>query len=224
MTKSKGILKPRKQWSDLEIGLIIALYPCTQSKSLASLFKCSISQIYNKAESLKLHKSQWFKDSPMASRLRQGGDIGKAYRYPKGHIPKNKGIKGLPSHPNQMKTQFKTGEKPINWRPIGSIRVDREGYVLIKMAEGKFKWKFLHRIIWQRLNGPIPSDYVLTFIDSNKQNCKITNLSLITKKQNAINNSVHRFGPELAEIYRLKGLVTRHINRREENEPRHRSA
>lgn len=224
MTKSKGINKPKKTWSELETKLFFALYPCTKSEALSVLFGCTVKQIYSRAKNTNVKKSQWFKDSPMSSRLKRGDEVGKAHRFQPGNVPRNKGIKGMPSHPNQIPTQFKPGQRSKNWRPVGSTRIDSDGYVQIKMAEGKFKWKFLHRVVWERMNGPIGRDFVMSFIDGNKLNCKITNLTLITKAQNAINNSIHRFGPELAAIYMIKGQITRHINRREKNDARHRAA
>jgi hypothetical protein len=218
MTKSKGINQPKKTWTELESSLLLALYPCTQSQALAGLFNCSISKVYARAKRCNLKKSTWFKNSPMSSRLNRGDEVGKAHRYQKGNIPANKGVKGMPSHPNSIATQFKAGQRSKNWRPVGSTRIDRDGYVLIKMSEGKFKWEFLHRMIWQRLNGAIDTDYLLSFIDSNKKNCNITNLSLVSKKQHAINNSVHKYGPEIAELYRMKSNITKEINKRERAE------
>lgn len=225
MTKSRGILRKRKQWSSDEIALLKALYPWTRCEALAKHFNCEKHQVYKLAKSLYIAKSQWFKDSPMASRLRRGDNLGWEHRFKKGNVPANKGVKGKPVHPNAVATLFKKGQRSKNWRPVGSTRVDKDGYVLIKMAEGKFQWKPLHWIIWVRLNGPIPQGYICTFIDRNPLNCRITNLTLISKADHLRRQSVHSYGPEIAELYVLKGTLTKHINkRRKQDEQRYQQA
>lgn len=215
MTKSRGILAPRKVWSADEIQLLTVLYGSTFSATLAKLFSCSVEVLYRAAYKQNLRKSAWYQNSPMAQRLRNDCSMGIPYRFKKGDIPPNKGKK-TPSHPNMVPTQFKPGQKPPNYKPVGSIRIDsKDGYILIKMAEGMFQWKLLHRVIWERMNGPVPHGMLVSFIDGNNQNCKITNLTLITKKQNALRNSYHQYGKEIAQLYQLKGQITRQINKQE---------
>lgn len=47
------------------------------------------------------------------------------------------------------------------------------------------RWEFLHRAVWEEHNGPIPEGMIVSFRDSNKENCDISNLMLITKSENA---------------------------------------
>src|SRR5699024_6135272 len=52
--------------------------------------------------------------------------------FNKGQEPWNKGKKGWVA-PGSERTQFKKGQIPANYRPVGSERIcKREGYVLIK--------------------------------------------------------------------------------------------
>lgn len=217
MTSSRGILTKRKKWTDLELELLKALYPSTYSATLAKFFSCNLTQLYNQAFKRNLKKSQWYADSPMAQRLRTDCSVGIPTRFKKGQIPKNKGVKGI-TYPGSIATQFKPGTKPSNHKPVGHTRTDTDGYVYIKMAEGMFQFKLLHRVVWERMNGPVPSGSVVAFINGNKQDCRITNLTLFTKKQNALRNSVHRYGPEIAQLYQLKGAIKRQINKRERQE------
>ena len=47
------------------------------------------------------------------------------------------------------------------------------------------RWEFLHRAVWEEHNGPIPEDMAVSFKDSNRLNCDINNLMLITRGENA---------------------------------------
>lgn len=215
MTKSRNLISKKKQWSIDEEALLRALYPCTKGERLASFFNCNLHQIYHRSTKLGLKKSQWFKDSPMAQRLRIDGTIGKPYQFPKGHVPANKGKK-VGSFPGMEKTQFKPGQVPASHRPVGSTRLcSKQGYVLMKMAEGMHQWRPIHRIIYQRMHGKVPHGHIVTFVDSNRENISITNLTSITIKQHCLNNSVNKYGDEIADLYRLKGRITKAINKRE---------
>lgn len=99
--------------------------------------------------------------------------------FQKGHIPMNKGTKGLTS---ANKTSFKKGQKPVNHKPVGSERIDVEGFVLIKVAEPSV-WKFKHRVLWEKANGKIPRGSAIIFLDGNRQNLDINNLAIVTKRQ-----------------------------------------
>lgn len=215
MTKSLGINKQKKYWTEEELVILKYLYPCTFTKTLATFFNCRLEQVYQQAKRHNFKKNVWYKATPMAQRLRRGDELGKPYRFKKGQVPLNKGIKGI-SYEGMKATQFKPGQKPPNHKPVGTVRIcAKDGYLSIKMEEGKRQWVQLNRMIWERMNGSIPDGYVVTFIDGNKQNCKITNLTLMSFKENALRNSVHRFGKEIAQIYSLKAQINRQINKHE---------
>ncbi len=111
-------------------------------------------------------------------------------RFQKGMIPANKGKKGYMS-PDQYKrcatTMFKKGHMPQNHRPVGSERIDRDGYVLIKVEEPN-KWKPKHRVLWENANGPIPKKHRLIFADGNRQNITLDNLILVSYAESFIMN------------------------------------
>lgn len=119
-------------------------------------------------------------------------------QFQKGHIPANKGTKGL-SGPN--KTSFKKGHRPSNWRPVGSERITKDGYTEIKV-EGSNKWRLKHQVIWEKYNGKIPKGHTIIFGDGNKQNLDINNLILVTRKQLLIlnRNSLIKNDIELTKI------------------------
>ncbi|MHC1681350.1 MAG: HNH endonuclease signature motif containing protein [Clostridiaceae bacterium] len=98
--------------------------------------------------------------------------------FPEGHTPPNKGMKGHYA-PGSEKSWFKKGNVPKNLKPVGSERVDVEGYTLIKTAEPSV-WKLKHKLLWEVENGEVPEGYVLTFLDKDKSNISLDNLALIT--------------------------------------------
>ncbi|WP_461198510.1 HNH endonuclease signature motif containing protein [Enterococcus sp. N249-2] len=107
-------------------------------------------------------------------------------RFEKGHVPINKGSKGM-FNVGGNKTSFKKGQVAHNLKPVGTERVDGQGYILIKVAdEGSWpqRWKPKHKVEWEKINGPIPEGYVLIFLDGNKQNLDLSNLRLVTQSQN----------------------------------------
>jgi hypothetical protein len=108
-------------------------------------------------------------------------------RFSRGHIPFNKDKKGIGGWDP---TQFKKGNKPANWVPIGSERVNGDGYVDIKIADGKLQknWKGKHIIIWEKANGLVPEGSVLIFADRNRLNVTLENLLLVSRSELAIMN------------------------------------
>lgn len=116
-------------------------------------------------------------------------------QFPKGLVPWNKGKKGSMSPEQYEKckaTMFKKGQVPQNHKPVGSERIDREGYVLIKVAEPN-KWRPKHRVLWEKVNGPIPEKHRLIFADGNRQNIALDNLILVSYAQSFIMNQKDLF-------------------------------
>ena len=105
----------------------------------------------------------------------------------KGSIPPNKGKK-IPEHvkAKMQRTMFKKGNVPHNLVPIGTERITKDGYVEIKIYDGKGNdnWDLKHRVIWRQHFGEIPHNHNVQFKDGNRQNTAISNLYLITKQEN----------------------------------------
>jgi hypothetical protein len=109
----------------------------------------------------------------------------KPTQFPKGHIPWNKGMKGVTIGGQQ--TQFKKAQIPKKYRPVGSERIDVDGYTWVKVADPK-TWKMKHVIIWEAAHGPVPKGHVVIFADGNKQNITLENLLLISRRELAVMN------------------------------------
>lgn len=102
-------------------------------------------------------------------------------RFPKGHVPYNKGKK-TGYYPSNA---FPKGNIPPNTRKVGSEQIRADGYLWIKIANPNI-WKQKHRILWEEINGPIPKDHVLLFKNQDRSDIRIENLMLITKRQRAV--------------------------------------
>lgn len=112
---------------------------------------------------------------------RKGWLTGRTGSFEKGGIPWNFGKIGYMG-PN--KTTFKKGNRPTNWKPVGTERIGKDGYVEIKTEEPK-TWELKHRVIWEKRRGPVKKGHIIIFLDGNKQNCDIDNLHQISRAVNA---------------------------------------
>ena len=65
--------------------------------------------------------------------------------------------------------------------------VHPKGYVQVwlKCTDGKIKEFLWHRVIWFAFKGKIPDGYQINHIDENKQNNALSNLNLMTPKENS---------------------------------------
>lgn len=113
-------------------------------------------------------------------------NTGRTGRFQKGQVPPNKGKKGVCAAGCE-KTWFPKGNIPKNYRPIGSERISKDGYIEVKVADPN-KWKLKHRIVWEKVNGPIPKGYIIIFRDNDKTNTDIDNLLMIKRGIHAVLN------------------------------------
>lgn len=107
-------------------------------------------------------------------------------RFEKGLIPHNKGQKGVCAK-GAEKGWFKKGQTPINHKSVGSERITKDGYIMIKVAEPN-KWRLKHVVEWEKHNGKLPRNHALIFLDRNKQNTSIDNLKLVSRSELLIIN------------------------------------
>lgn len=104
-------------------------------------------------------------------------------RFEKGHKPHNKGMKMSNDVYEKVKhTMFRKGHIPQNHKPVGSERVNVDGYVEVKIEEPN-KWKLKQRVIWEKEKGPIPKGSSVIFLDGNRFNFDINNLRCVTRAE-----------------------------------------
>ncbi len=221
----------RQPWTPEEEAYLREHYPDGLTSAIAAHLERSIYKIYTKARKLGLSKSDEYIRNPRnRCRLRRGHGVGKSTQFRKGHAPANKGLRRPGWGPGRMKdTQFKRGERrgvaAKNWRPIGTILSDAEGYVRIKVREaehgkeptgfGNTKvWPLYQRYVWEQHNGPIPPKHLVMFKDGNRRNCAIENLECISMAENARRNRMwNNYPRELAEAIQLNGALKRKLRR-----------
>lgn len=74
------------------------------------------------------------------------------------------------------------------YRPVGSTRLDKDGYVVIKIAD-PCTWKRAQLVEWEKYHEPINiRKEMLLFLDGNRQNYHISNLYKIPRAMIAIFN------------------------------------
>lgn len=92
-------------------------------------------------------------------------------------------------------TRFKKGQIPHNGhQPIGTERIDREGYTWVKTAMRKKdprsahdNWAMKHRLVWEQANGKaVPDGCVVVFADGDRTNFDPENLVLETRSEHAV--------------------------------------
>lgn len=193
--------------------MVTKRYADTPTESIAREIGRTASSVYQHAHKLGLRKSQEYLSTEAAGRLR--GGKGAAYRFKPGNPAWNKGMKGLDI--GGKATRFKKGNKPHTWRPVGSERIDREGYLVRKISDTGVKnddWVELHTYVWTQNNGPVPEGHVVIFKDGNKRDFSLANLECISRGELMLRNSVHRLPKEIAELVQLRGALNRQINKR----------
>lgn len=112
-------------------------------------------------------------------------NTGRTGRYQKGCIPNAGCIKK--GERLSVGTEFKKGQRPHNYLPVGTEVVKGDGYIWRKIGEPN-KWRQKHVLAWEAANGPKPKGKMIMCADGNKLNVSLDNLLLITKAQNAVMN------------------------------------
>lgn len=137
-------------------------------------------------------------------------------QFEKGHKPFNKGKKwdeylSKKSQLNCMKTTFKKGNAPQNYKPIGSERFDKNGYVTIKVKEPN-KWERKHRVIYKSMYGNIPKGYKVIFADGDIYNFDKSNLILVSSSELLIMNREGLYKRE-KKLTKTGSLIAKVIDR-----------
>ena len=107
------------------------------------------------------------------------------------HAPGNKGKKideymSPETRAKVRATAFKKGHVPANFLPVGTERVTKDKYRIVKVQdEGELwdRWKYVHRLVWVEANGPVPDGYCICFKDGNHLNCNLDNLVLVKRSE-----------------------------------------
>ena len=191
---------------------IIELYPNHSSKYIAELLGVSITKVYNTAWAANVKKSAEYMLTPESGRIIEPSV---ANQFKPGHTPHNKGKQiSAEIYEKVAPTMFKKGNKPHNTKPNGTInlRADKTGrfYQYIKIKDSH--WELLQRYVWTQAHGEIPAGSVVIFLDGNYLNCDISNLQVISRRENMARNTIQRYPAELQEVMKLTCKLKRKTN------------
>lgn len=150
-------------------------------KNAKGLYNDELAALINETFGLNITRQQintW--------KSNHGVSSGLTGRFEKGHKTWNKGMTGLQI--GGKETQFKPGQVPHNYKPVGSERIcTKDGYTLIKVQDdGTYqeRWRHKHVVVWEEYHGKkVPDNHVIVFADRNKQNLDIDNLLLISRSE-----------------------------------------
>jgi hypothetical protein len=221
MTKSRHIIAPKAPWSPEREALMREFYPHVPALEIAKALGVSKPQVYRRARALGLVKSEAFLQSELSGRVQRGkqhpGIVGNQFKP--GLVPWNKG-KHVVAGGRSAETRFKTGDRPVNWMPLGAVRVNYYGVLERKVREGNNggkNWEGVHRLVWKEHHGPIPRGHMVAF-KGGKPLTKLEEitpdaLECISHAENLRRNGIWTKSPELAQLYQLKGQINRQVNR-----------
>lgn len=209
----------KRLWSAKDDALLRKRYPHESPQSLAAELRRSVSSVYHRAWQFGLKKSAEYLASPAACRLRRGDNVGAKYRFAKGNVPANKGLRRPGYGPGRMKeTQFKKGQNGWNWRPVGSQRLV-DGYLYTKVSDRRRvpwtrNWKPTHVLLWEKHHGRVPRGHALAFRNGDRTDIRLENLALLSRRELMARNTIHNLPKELANTILLLGALKRQINRK----------
>lgn len=159
------------------------------------------------AEMNKKFEYQFTEMQVRAAIKRYGLKMGVPTRWQKGHVPHNKGAKGV-SKAN--KGSYKKGHIPINASPIGAERM-YQGYTQVKVSSQK--WELKQRVMYEKYhNVKLKPQDVVIFLNRDKKDFSKENLYLIdreTQMYMAKNNlwsgdpELNKTAVKIAEIYKM---------------------
>ena len=219
-------------WSAYDDAILRRHYPDSLTEHVALYLGRPMRSVYYRANRLGIKKTKDWLKGLEGCFLRRCPEAGLQGRFKPGQAPSNKGIKHPPGwSPGRMReTQFKKGERrgkaAENWKPVGTIRADAEGFLRIKIREAKSGeasgfgntkiWPLLNRYVWKQHFGPIPRGFKVAFRDGDRNNCAPDNLELVSNANMMRRNSVHNLPPELARIIQLAGVLNRKLRELDE--------
>lgn len=203
----------RRIWTKEEVSILEDMYSRTDvfAAEIGARLGRPVRQVYNKAAALGLRRP--FEIRSRAGKIGTQMEAAIAHRFQKGSTPANKGKKMSPDlYAKCEPTMFKKGHQSLNKRPIGSERINKDGYIEMKIAEPN-RWVVKHRFVWETIRGPIPEGYNVQFKDGDPTNTRLDNLYLISRADQMKNENslMARYPKEMQQIIRLRGTLKRQI-------------
>lgn len=204
-----------RPWTDADIAFLREHYADTPTRAVAETLSRSYATVAERAAALGLRKSAAFLASPASGRMQRGTQLGATSRWAKGHRTWNTGIR-YTAGGRSGETRFAKGSKPHNWRPVGSYRVNAEGYLDRKVRDGSGvrNWVAVHRLVWEETHGPVPAGYQVRFkagrFSTDLEAITPDALELVSYRDSMLRNSIHNLPAPLVDVIHARaGLVKR---------------
>ena len=198
------------RWQPWQIELLVRNHAHSTNADLAVALGRSRPSVMDKAMKLGLVKTaQHRAAAPRATQFKPGG------------APWNKGVH-YTTGGRSGETRFKPGHRAQTWVPIGSLRINADGYLGRKTndeAPSHRHWTSVHRLVWEAAHGPVPAGHAVVFLPGRRTTVEaditLDALELLTRAELMRRNSVHtRMPPELVALVQLRGALNRQINAR----------
>lgn len=210
-----------RPWTPAELEVLRSRYPHDRTSDLAKALDRPLAATYARANGLGLRKTPEYLASDKSGRTFKGGKRGQATQFKPGQASWNKGTHWKAGG-RSAETRFRKGNRPHTWVPIGTYRVNGDGYLDRKVTDdgrGPRDWIAVHRLVWIEQNGPVPAGHVVVF----KQGRRTTDLEqitpdsveLITRQELMKRNTLHRYPKPIAQLIQLRGALNRQINKRD---------
>lgn len=194
------------------------LYPDHTGPEIATAMGMSLRQIYAKAQELGIKKTrEWIAERARAAMADPNHGAHRT-RFAAGQKPWNTGTH-YQAGGRSKEHQFKPGQKPHTWNPIGHERVTKEGYLQRKVSDTGYTprdYVAVHHLVWIEHNGPVPPGHALAFRNGDKTDIRLDNLELVTRAELMRRNSVHNLPKDVALAVQMLGALQRQINNRED--------
>lgn len=213
----------RRPWIEPEVKALRKLYPHIRTSDVAMILGRDVRSIWNKTNHIGLSKSAAFQNSPLSGRIFKGAHDGRgaSARFCKGHKPWNAGIHFDPGGRSRL-TRFKKGAHPHNTKPIGSLRLSKDGTLQRKVSNNKGnnskRWRGVHELVWIEANGPVPHGHIVVFKPGMRTNVlhaiTLDRVECISWAENMRRNTYHNYPKEIALAIQLRGALNRQINKR----------
>jgi hypothetical protein len=209
--KIKKLIDSNNPYTPEKKALLEKLYPNTTNKEIAKILGVTEGSVISAGFRYKLRKTPEFMRERSLKTC-----------YKKVRVPENKGKKiteyaSFEAIEKMKRTQFKKGQAPVNYKPVGSERLDSEGYTQVKISDPN-KWKMKHVIEWEKLHGAVPKGFIVVFANKDKTDFSPSNLEIVTRRQNLDRNSVHNYPKDIQRTIQLIGALNRQVNKRLKHE------
>ncbi|WP_157266489.1 HNH endonuclease signature motif containing protein [Azohydromonas aeria] len=212
----------RRYWTESEVAWLRKRYSEVPARIIAATLDRDVQAIYRKAMQMGLKAPAERVAKAASERMRSCVNHGgRATQFKQGIVPWNTGRRGETFEGSQY-TQFKPGHRPQTWVPVGTYTVNPDGLLEQKVGDDPgprtARWKPVHRLVWEAANGPMPAGHVVVFKpgrhSTDPERITLDAVECITRRELMLRNTIHRYGPEVADAMRLRAALGRELRER----------